>query len=200
MPLPPYIRRIDGDDERDALDRVRYQTVFARKPGAIAAPTAGLHFSQELLDKATLSGHEIDYITLHVGAGTFAPIRSRTLDDHEMHEEVFEISSTTAARVNGCRAEGRPIMAVGTTTVRALEASTAAGETRPTRERTRLFIRPPYSFRAVDILMTNFHLPGSSLLALVAALIGLEEVHRVYRVAIEEEYRFFSYGDAMLVI
>ncbi len=187
LPLPPYIARPDGIT---AADQDRYQTVYAREPGAVAAPTAGLHFTRALLDRLADRGCTLAYVTLHVGPGTFSPVRVDDLDDHVMHSERFEIPAETAALVDS----GRPVVAVGTTSVRALEAAAAgaAGETN-------LFIRPGYSFRVVDHLVTNFHLPESTLLMLVCAFAGTDRILSAYRHAVAERYRFFSYGDAMFL-
>ncbi|MDQ3035919.1 MAG: tRNA preQ1(34) S-adenosylmethionine ribosyltransferase-isomerase QueA [Myxococcota bacterium] len=195
VPLPPYIRRED-----DATDLERYQTVFAASEGSVAAPTAGLHFSERLLSELGAAGHRIARVTLHVGPGTFAPLRTERLDEHVMHEERWEVSDETARAIAAAREERRPVVAIGTTVCRTLESSCAEdGVVRAGRGRTRLFIRPPYAFRAIDALFTNFHLPRSTLLALVMALGGIEPVRRAYQQAIAAEYRFFSYGDAMLI-
>lgn len=195
VPLPPYIRRAD-----DASDAERYQTVFAKDEGSVAAPTAGLHFSERLLAALEGAGHRIARVTLHVGPGTFAPLRAERLDEHVMHEERWEISPETARAIAGARAEGRPVIAIGTTVVRTLEsACDEHGVVRAGAGRTRIFIHPPYTFRAIDALFTNFHLPRSTLLALVMAFGGVEPARRAYREAVEQRYRFFSYGDAMLI-
>jgi S-adenosylmethionine:tRNA ribosyltransferase-isomerase len=201
MPLPPYIRREDEDPRAD-LDRERYQTTFARVPGAIAAPTAGLHLTPELVGRIEASGVEIARLTLHVGLGTFEPVRTERLEDHVMHEERYEIPPETAAAVRRAKAKGGRVVAVGTTCVRALED--AAGRTSDDLPesgvaRTRLLILPGYRFRVVDALLTNFHLPRSTLLALVAAFAGRERVLAAYEEAVREGYRFFSYGDAMFL-
>jgi S-adenosylmethionine:tRNA ribosyltransferase-isomerase len=195
VPLPPYIRR-----PADADDRERYQTVFAREPGAVAAPTAGLHLSERLLAALRERGHELASVTLHVGPGTFAPLRAEALAEHHMHREHYELPEATVAAIARARREGRPVLAVGTTVVRALEASARAhGELRPGSGDTDIFIYPPYRFRSVDALLTNFHLPRSTLLALVMAFAGIEPVRAAYAAAVAERYRFFSYGDAMLI-
>ena len=194
VPLPPYITRDDT-----ALDRERYQTVFARTPGAVAAPTAGLHFDTPLLERLAEVGVASARVTLHVGAGTFQPVRAEALDDHRMHAEWYEVPEATCAAIAEARARGGRIVAVGTTTVRSLEAAAASGELRPTRGETRLFIRPGFRFRVVDLLLTNFHLPESTLLMLVCAFAGTGHVLAAYRHAVAARYRFFSYGDAMLV-
>jgi len=206
MPLPPYIQRADGAEE--VLDRDRYQTVYARVPGSAAAPTAGLHFTPELLDTLRSRGVQITFVTLHVGLGTFAPVRVSRVEDHVMHEERFELSEETARILQAARDEGRRIFAVGTTTVRVLEtvASWHDGRIQPVRGRTRLFIYPPYRLRVVQGLITNFHLPGSTLLMLVSAFAapgetrGRELILETYAEAVRERYRFFSYGDAMLIL
>lgn len=195
VPLPPYIRR---EPEHD--DAERYQTVYANKVGAVAAPTAGLHLSRRLLDELTAAGHQLAYLTLHVGPGTFAPIRSDSLETHPMHQERYDLSEQTADAVARAKREGRQILAVGTTVVRALESATdERGQLRPGCRQTSLLIYPPYRFRSVDALLTNFHLPRSTLLALVMAFTGTDLVRRCYRAAVDARYRFFSYGDAMLV-
>lgn len=199
MPLPPYIRRRRGNDERDDTDRVRYQTVYARAEGSVAAPTAGLHFDQPLLETLLRSGIQPVFITLHVGLGTFKPITADSLDGHIMHEEAYSLSRETAEALNCAKAESRRIIAVGTTAARVLESQPAGRPFVAADDRTSIFIRPPYRWKHVDGLITNFHLPRSTLIALVAALVGLDEQKRIYRQAIQERYRFFSYGDAMLI-
>jgi S-adenosylmethionine:tRNA ribosyltransferase-isomerase len=201
MPLPPYIDRAD-----EASDRDRYQTIFASQPGAIAAPTAGLHFSAEVLEKIRKRGIEICELTLHVGLGTFQPIRTERLEEHVMHSEAYEISAKTAEKISRAKSAGRPILAVGTTTVRALEAAALrANETESDqllaagKAEARLFITPGFRFRVVDALLTNFHLPRSTLLALVCALAGRERILVAYRHAVEAGYRFYSYGDCMFI-
>jgi len=195
MPLPPYIERADS-----AADRERYQTVFAQRPGAVAAPTAGLHFDQVMLDKLQGQGVEVGRLTLHVGAGTFQPVREEDLDAHHMHSEWFEVSADLCEQIAAVRARGGRVVAVGTTVVRALEAAVAEdGELRPRVGETRLFIRPGYRFRVIDALLTNFHLPGSTLLMLVCAFAGHAPVMAAYRHAVAARYRFFSYGDAMFL-
>ena len=195
MPLPPYIDRVDTP-----IDHERYQTVFAQTPGAVAAPTAGLHFDAPMLAHLAQLGVERAFITLHVGAGTFQPLRVDDIAQHRMHREWFEIGAQTAARVNAARAEGRRVIAVGTTVVRALESATADTQLAPFSGETDIFIYPGYRFRSVDGLITNFHLPESTLLMLVCAFAGTENVLRAYRHAVHERYRFFSYGDAMFVL
>jgi S-adenosylmethionine:tRNA ribosyltransferase-isomerase len=194
VPLPPYIERAP-----DANDRERYQTVFARSPGAVAAPTAGLHFDAALLAKLEARGIERAFLTLHVGAGTFAPVRTERVEDHELHPEWLSVSADLCAAVARCRARGARVVAVGTTSVRALETAARNGELAPFAGESALFIYPGFRFRAVDALVTNFHLPESSLLMLVAAFAGREATLAAYRHAVAERYRFFSYGDAMLV-
>jgi S-adenosylmethionine:tRNA ribosyltransferase-isomerase len=209
VPLPPYIR---GGNMIDS-DVANYQTVFARRPGAIAAPTAGLHFTKELLK--ALEARDVPYsqVTLHVGLGTFRPIETATLDEHRMHSEWGEVSAATASELNATRAAGGRIIAVGTTVTRLLETAIRAGDAlRDTRlvsaavaipawrGTTDLFIRPPFQFRAIDALMTNFHFPRTTLLVLVQTFGGGELVAEAYRQAIREEYRFYSYGDAMLIV
>ncbi len=196
MPLPPYMRR--GADERDHDD---YQTIFARNSGAIAAPTAGLHFTQGLFDALATTGIERVALTLHVGPGTFMPVRSEEVHDHEMHGEWGEISPQAAARINGARQSGGRIIAVGTTTVRLLESAVdSCGVVRPYRGDTSLFITPGHTFRAIDALITNFHLPCSTLFMLVCAFLGTGLMKRAYRDAIDRGYRFYSYGDACLLV
>jgi len=195
VPLPPYIRRAAVD-----ADRTRYQTVYARKSGAVAAPTAGLHFTESTLRALEEAGHETAYVTLHVGPGTFRPVQVDALDDHEMHEEAYEVPDATVAAIGRARQEGRPVVAVGTTVVRTLESSVdAEGSPVAGFDTTRLFIRPPHRFHVVDHLVTNFHLPRSTLLALVMAFAGVDLARRAYREASDRRYRFYSYGDAMLI-
>jgi S-adenosylmethionine:tRNA ribosyltransferase-isomerase len=203
IPLPPYItRRPEGED------RERYQTVFAQREGSVAAPTAGLHFTTELLQTIRELGVTIQYVTLHVGLGTFAPVKASTTEDHMMHEEQFSLTAATAESINAARSAGRRIVAVGTTTVRVLEsvAREQGGRLVAREGRTRIFIYPPFRFQAVDGLLTNFHLPQSTLLMLVSAFAapgemrGRELILKAYAEAVREEYRFFSYGDAMLIV
>lgn len=197
VPLPPYIGH--AADEGDAH---RYQTVYAAQPGAVAAPTAGLHFSDELLERLRARGIEFAFLTLHVGAGTFQPVRTERLADHRMHAERYAIPAATAQAVNAARSEGRLVVAVGTTSLRALEsAAIIDGGQIPEGEReTSLFITPGFRFRVVDRLLTNFHLPRSTLLMLVCAFAGVERIRSAYAHAIAARYRFFSYGDAMLIV
>ncbi len=194
MPLPPYIDRPDGEE-----DRARYQTVFAARPGAVAAPTAGLHLTPALMAALEAAGARIARVTLHVGPGTFQPVQVEDVGAHRMHEEAFEIPARTADWVNEARARGGRVVAVGTTSLRALEAAAEGGELAAGAGRTSIFIRPGYRFRIVDALLTNFHLPRSTLLMLVAALAGRERVLAAYRHAIARGYRFYSYGDAMWI-
>lgn len=194
MPLPPYIQR-----DADQSDDERYQTVFAREPGAVAAPTAGLHFDEPLL--ATLAAHGIEsaHITLHVGAGTFQPMRAEKLEDHVMHREWLNVGAELVEKVRHTRARGGRVIAVGTTVVRALESASREGGLKPFAGETRIFIFPGYRFTSIDGLLTNFHLPESTLLMLVSAFAGHQRTLDAYRHAVEQRYRFFSYGDAMLV-
>ncbi len=194
IPLPPYIERSD-----DKADLERYQTVFARHEGAVAAPTAGLHFDDELLSTLEEKGIKHCFVTLHVGAGTFQPVKADEITDHKMHSEYFEISQTTVDQINQTKANGGRIIAVGTTAVRSVESAAKSGTLKATKEETDIFIYPGYEFKIVDMLITNFHLPKSSLLMLVSAFIGRERMMEIYQHAIENEYRFFSYGDAMLL-
>ncbi len=195
LPLPSYIHRT-----ATVHDMERYQTVFAREPGAVAAPTAGLHFEAELLQSLAQHDHHVVEITLHVGIGTFTPLRTSRLQDHRMHKERLSVSSEAADSIRQAKASGRPVVAVGTTVARALESVTSPeGEVSSFSGHTDLFIYPPYRFRCVDVLMTNFHLPKSTLLAMVMAFGGVDLVKSAYAHAVKEEYRFFSYGDAMLL-
>ncbi len=195
MPLPPYIRREDRD-----LDKDRYQTVFACNPGAVAAPTAGLHFNVETFSELVERGIDVCSITLHVGPGTFLPVRTDNLHEHRMHSEAYEIPRATAERINAARAAGRRIIALGTTVTRTLEHAVGEdGLLCPGQGDTDLFIKPGFRFRMVDALVTNFHLPKSTLLVLVAAFAGRDFILEAYRQAIEHGYRFFSYGDCMLI-
>lgn len=194
MPLPPYIKR-----NAEATDQQRYQTVYAAHSGAVAAPTAGLHFDSPVLQRIAARGIESAFVTLHVGAGTFQPVRVDDLADHRMHAEFLEVSEETCARVRACRARGGRVVAVGTTSVRSLETASQSGEIAPFRGDTRIFIYPGYHFRSVDALLTNFHLPESTLLMLVSAFSSREHILAAYASAIEEKYRFYSYGDAMFI-
>ena len=194
MPLPPYIRRSDSE-----FDQARYQTVFAREPGAVAAPTAGLHFDEPLLAALKARGVEFGHVTLHVGAGTFQPMRAETVEQHTMHSEWLNVGAELCAQIRRTRAAGGRVVAVGTTVVRALESAWRNDEVLPFAGETRIFIFPGRPVRSVDGLVTNFHLPESTLLMLVSAFAGRERVLAAYRTAVEQRYRFFSYGDAMLV-
>lgn len=194
MPLPPYIDRAD-----DAEDQQRYQTVYAKRDGAVAAPTAGLHFTEDFLAACKAKGVEQAFVTLHVGAGTFQPVRADDIRDHEMHAEYIEVSADVAQQVRATRARGGRVVAVGTTSVRSLESASQSGEIAAFSGDSRIFIYPGYQFKSVDALFTNFHLPESTLIMLVSALAGQAPVMAAYREAVAERYRFFSYGDAMLV-
>jgi S-adenosylmethionine:tRNA ribosyltransferase-isomerase len=196
VPLPPYLGRED-----EPLDRERYQTVYAREPGSVAAPTAGLHFTPEVLAALAARGVKRVAVTLHVGIGTFRPVEVADLADHEMHQEWYHVSDATADAVHATREAGGRVWAVGTTTLRTLESSVGpTGRVMPGSRTTDLFVRPPYDFGVVDCLLTNFHLPRSTLLMLVAAFGGYDAVMAAYREAIQSEYRFYSYGDAMAVL
>lgn len=194
MPLPPYIDRAD-----EQLDQERYQTVYAQKPGAVAAPTAGLHFTDTLLETLKAKGVDTAFVTLHVGAGTFQPVRVDDIRDHQMHSEYLEVSQEVCEAVRTTRERGGRVVAVGTTSVRSLETASRSGELAPYAGESDIFIYPGYRFRSVDALLTNFHLPESTLIMLVSAFAGREAVLDAYRQAVAERYRFFSYGDAMLV-
>jgi len=194
MPLPPYIQR--EDDEHDAE---RYQTVYAMEPGAVAAPTAGLHFDEQLLAKIEDKGVSSAFVTLHVGAGTFQPVRSENIEDHQMHHEYIVVPAETVEACNRTREQGGRIIAVGTTSVRSLESASVAGVLQPFTGDSDIFIYPGYEFRSVDAMITNFHLPESTLLMLISAFAGKEPVMNCYRQAIAQRYRFFSYGDAMFI-
>jgi S-adenosylmethionine:tRNA ribosyltransferase-isomerase len=195
IPLPPYIERAPEQD-----DAVRYQTVFAAAPGAVAAPTAGLHFDATVLAALEARGVERAFVTLHVGAGTFTPLRSYDINEHVLHPERMTVGSATCAAVDRAQKRGNRVVAVGTTAVRALETAAAGGALEPFDGDTRLYIRPGFEFRVVDTLLTNFHLPESSLLVLVAAFAGIKATLAAYHHAVRERYRFFSYGDAMLIL
>ena len=194
VPLPPYISHVP-----DAADSARYQTVYAKTPGAVAAPTAGLHFDEVMLKALQARGVTLAWLTLHVGAGTFQPVRVENLDQHKMHAEWYSLPQVTVDAIAAARAAGRRVIAVGTTTLRALESAAAAGALQAGSAETRLFILPGFEFRVVDRLVTNFHLPRSTLLMLVSAFAGGDNIRRAYRHAVEARYRFFSYGDAMLI-
>jgi S-adenosylmethionine:tRNA ribosyltransferase-isomerase len=194
LPLPPYI-----EHEADAVDESRYQTVYAKEPGAVAAPTAGLHFDEALLRGLREKGIKMAFVTLHVGAGTFQPVRSENLAEHKMHSEWYTIPQETVNAVKAAQIAGRDVVAVGTTSMRALESASQSGELRAGSGDTNLFITPGYQFKTVTRLITNFHLPKSTLLMLVSAFAGYDRMRSAYRHAIEQRYRFFSYGDAMLL-
>jgi S-adenosylmethionine:tRNA ribosyltransferase-isomerase len=195
MPLPPYIER-----HADASDMERYQTVFAREPGAVAAPTAGLHFDESMLATLRERGIQFGYVTLHVGAGTFQPIRADDIKDHQMHREWLNVGASLVEQIRRTRAAGNRVIAVGTTVVRALESAVRDGELQPFAGETQIFIFPGYRFSSVDGLLTNFHLPQSTLLMLVSAMAGRDFMLASYRHAVEQKYRFFSYGDSMLIL
>ncbi len=194
VPLPPYIKRADTAD-----DEQRYQTVYAARTGSAASPTAGLHFTPEILESLRAKGIAIEYVTLHVGLGTFLPVRTENVEDHRMHEEWFEITPEVAAKINDAKASGKKIYAVGTTSLRSLESAWFEEALRAGSFSTRIFIYPGFKFHVVDSLFTNFHTPKSTLLMLVSAFAGREKILEAYRSAIEKNYRFFSYGDAMLI-
>ena len=193
MPLPPYIHeRLE--------DRERYQTVYAKQEGSAAAPTAGLHFTPELLDRIREKGVDVVPVLLHVGLGTFRPVKTENVEEHEMHSEYFEVTAEAAARINAARERGRRVVAVGTTSVRTLESAAENGVLLPRRGETSIFIKPGYRFQMVDALITNFHLPGSTLVMLVSALYDREKILAAYEEAVRDGYRFFSFGDAMLIL
>ncbi|CAC9540521.1 S-adenosylmethionine:tRNA ribosyltransferase-isomerase (EC 2.4.99.17) [uncultured Gammaproteobacteria bacterium] len=194
IPLPPYIERTD-----DEQDLSRYQTVYAKHDGAVAAPTAGLHFDDALLNALKDEGINSAFVTLHVGAGTFQPVKTDNIKDHTMHSEYYEISQDTVDKIHQTKKSGGRVIAIGTTAVRSLESAAKSGTLKATREETDIFIYPGYEFKVVDMMVTNFHLPKSSLLMLVSAFIGRERMMEIYQHAIEQQYRFFSYGDAMLL-
>lgn len=194
LPLPPYI-----EHDADAFDETRYQTVYAKHPGAVAAPTAGLHFDDTLLAQLKEKGVNFAYVTLHVGAGTFQPVRNENLSEHKMHSEWYTISQQTVDAVRAAQATGRDVIAVGTTSLRALESASQSGALQPGSADTQLFITPGYTFKTVTRLITNFHLPKSTLLMLVSALAGYDTIRAAYAHAIAQRYRFFSYGDAMFL-
>jgi S-adenosylmethionine:tRNA ribosyltransferase-isomerase len=198
-PLPPYIKRGDNLKQAEA-DRMRYQTVYACKDGSVAAPTAGLHFTDDLIGRLKEGGTGFARITLHIGMGTFKPVETENLEEHKIHREWFGVDEENARTINATKGSGGRTIAVGTTSVRVLETVTADSKVKAASGTTELFIRPGYKFRMVDGMVTNFHLPKSTLLALVAAFAGLEKILAAYRYAIEERYRFYSYGDAMLIV
>jgi S-adenosylmethionine:tRNA ribosyltransferase-isomerase len=195
VPLPPYL-----DRDAESADSDRYQTVYARQPGAVAAPTAGLHFDERMLEELGQIGVKHVFVTLHVGAGTFQPLRKEQVEANRLHSERVQVGEDVCAAVRATRASGGRVIAVGTTSVRALETASSSGELQPCDGETELFIVPGYEFRSVDALLTNFHLPRSSLLMLVAAFGGRDRILDAYRHAVENRYRFFSYGDAMLLL
>ncbi|HMP84761.1 MAG TPA: tRNA preQ1(34) S-adenosylmethionine ribosyltransferase-isomerase QueA, partial [Verrucomicrobiota bacterium] len=207
IPLPPYIERKTAGPLEE--DKQRYQTVFSRPPGSVAAPTAGLHFTEAMLDNIRSRGVEVCFVTLHVGLGTFAPVKAGIVEHHKMHEERYIISESAARTVNAARTDGRRVIAVGTTTVRVLESAAASNPQcllRAGADRTSIFIRPPHDFKIVDAMLTNFHLPCSTLLMLVSAFAspgkttGRETILNAYAEAVRQRYRFFSYGDAMFIV
>lgn len=200
IPLPPYIERKLADEDIKKLDFERYQTVYAKDEGSVAAPTAGLHFTEEILQRLKDKGVEIAYVTLNVGLGTFRPVKCENVLEHKMHSESFEITEETAKLINDAKAKGKKLTAVGTTTVRTLEtAFQQFGKIKACKSASELFIYPPYEFKVVDNLITNFHLPKSTLLMLVSALAGKDFIFNAYEEAIKNEYRFFSYGDCMFI-
>lgn len=200
IPLPPYIERKLQTEELKQFDMNRYQTVYAQDEGSVAAPTAGLHFTKEILEKLKSKGVEIAYVTLNVGLGTFRPVKCENILEHKMHSETFEITQEAADKINNAKAQGKKLIAVGTTSVRTLEtAYQKFGCIKACHDHSELFIYPPYEFKVVDNLITNFHLPKSTLLMLVSALAGKDFIFRAYNEAIENKYRFFSYGDCMYI-
>jgi S-adenosylmethionine:tRNA ribosyltransferase-isomerase len=196
-PLPPYISRKGADREQLEKDKERYQTIYASEPGAVAAPTAGLHFTPELLQQLSEKGVDQAELTLHVGLGTFRPVSAEKITDHEMHHERYVVSEKAAQKIKNSREKGGRIVAVGSTSVRTLES---LSEIKAAEGSTNIFIYPPYTFRHVDAILTNFHLPQSTLLMMMSAFAGREKMLEAYRIAIEEKYRFFSYGDCMLLL
>lgn len=194
LPLPPYI-----EHDADAHDDERYQTVYAEQPGAVAAPTAGLHFDEAMLERLKVHGVNIAYVTLHVGAGTFQPVRVDNISEHKMHSELYSVPEETVALIKATQAQGKKVTAIGTTSMRALESAARSGELMAGSGDTDIFITPGYEFKVVERILTNFHLPKSTLLMLVSAFAGLEHIQQAYQHAIAQKYRFFSYGDAMLI-
>ncbi|MGB7390513.1 tRNA preQ1(34) S-adenosylmethionine ribosyltransferase-isomerase QueA [Marinomonas sp.] len=194
MPLPPYIERPDEDSDQE-----RYQTVYNQKPGAVAAPTAGLHFDEALLEQLKAKGVETAFVTLHVGAGTFQPVKVEDVKDHIMHAEYVEVEDSVVEQVRATKARGGRVIAVGTTSVRSLESASQSGELQAMKDDTSIFIYPGYQFKTVDCMVTNFHLPESTLSMLISAFAGYDQVMAAYQSAVENEYRFFSYGDAMFI-
>ncbi|MCR5290504.1 MAG: tRNA preQ1(34) S-adenosylmethionine ribosyltransferase-isomerase QueA [Treponema sp.] len=195
IPLPPYIKRGDTNEDSE-----RYQTVYAKNTGSAACPTAGLHFTKELFERLDAKGIERDFVTLHVGLGTFLPVREDTIEEHKMHEEVFTVSAEVAQKINQAKKDGRPILGVGTTSVRTLEsAADEQGIVQPGTRGTRIFIYPGYTWKVVDQMFTNFHTPESTLIMMVSAFASREHILNAYKVAVDNKYHFFSYGDAMLI-
>lgn len=195
IPLPPYIKREDTEEDSE-----RYQNIYAKETGSAACPTAGLHFTEEMLSRLSEKGIERDFVTLHVGLGTFLPVREEKIEDHKMHEEVFTVSEATAEKINQAKKEGRPVLAVGTTSVRTLEsACDENGIVKAGTSSTHIFMYPGYKFKVIDQMFTNFHTPESTLIMLVSAFAGREHILNAYRTAVENRYRFFSYGDAMFI-
>lgn len=195
IPLPPYIKREDTEEDSE-----RYQNIYAKETGSAACPTAGLHFTEEMLSRLSEKGIERDFVTLHVGLGTFLPVREEKIEDHKMHEEAFTVSAATAEKINQAKKEGRPILAVGTTSVRTLEsACDENGIVKAGTSSTHIFMYPGYKFKVIDQMFTNFHTPESTLIMLVSAFAGREHILNAYRTAVENRYRFFSYGDAMFI-
>ena len=195
IPLPPYIKREDTEEDSE-----RYQNIYAKETGSAACPTAGLHFTEEMLSRLSEKGIERDFVTLHVGLGTFLPVREEKIEDHKMHEEAFTVSATTAEKINQAKKEGRPVLAVGTTSVRTLEsACDENGIVKAGTSSTHIFMYPGYKFKVIDQMFTNFHTPESTLIMLVSAFAGREHILNAYRNAVENRYRFFSYGDAMFI-
>ena len=194
IPLPPYMQRMP-----DESDKERYQTIYAKHKGSVAAPTAGLHFDEEIMEKLRSKKIEMGYLTLHVGAGTFSPIRVDSIHEHKMHAEYLEVSAELCTKIVAAQTRSKRVVAVGTTSLRALETAAQSGSIQPYRGETSIFIYPGYQFRSADVLITNFHLPRSTLLMLVCAFGGFDKVMRAYREAVRQSYRFYSYGDAMWV-
>lgn len=195
IPLPPYIKREDTEEDSE-----RYQNIYAKETGSAACPTAGLHFTEEMLSRLSEKGIERDFVTLHVGLGTFLPVREEKIEDHKMHEEAFTVSAATAEKINQAKKEGRPVLAVGTTSVRTLEsACDENGIVKAGTSSTHIFMYPGYKFKVIDQMFTNFHTPESTLIMLVSAFAGREHILNAYRIAVENRYRFFSYGDAMFI-
>lgn len=195
IPLPPYIKREDTEEDSE-----RYQNIYAKETGSAACPTAGLHFTEEMLSRLSEKGIERDFVTLHVGLGTFLPVREEKIEDHKMHEEAFTVSEATAEKINQAKKEGRPVLAVGTTSVRTLEsACDENGIVKAGTSSTHIFMYPGYRFKVIDQMFTNFHTPESTLIMLVSAFAGREHILNAYRTAVENRYRFFSYGDAMFI-